>query len=1347
MGYQAGYNETNGNRLYIENSNSANPLVYGEFDNDVLRVNGALQINNPSSTGYAFPTTDGTTDGLVLATDANGSLYWASSTISGVTSTHWQKNTGILSPQDAAVYRVDVTNNSASTLTGFKAVNTNDVSNYAGAVLELKGSGADYTNNLYFGKYGSSFYVPSWAGNGVLATDKNLVIGAVSSSSVIRFQVGGGYTAPNSIATFDSDSLDLLAGIGLNVGGNTVLGDAISDTVTFNAGVNSDILPSSNLAYNFGSSTARWNNAWVATMHIGTSTYELAQSADQAFTIVNSGQGEFARIDNTGRFGVGTQQPEELISTTGDILIGQYDNIIPPLSGQNRQLIIRATDAQLPGIQGTAYLTYQRDGADLARVGLDTSNNINFGHYSGSWNTEMVLSTQGNLGIGTTPSRRLDVQGSTTPGDNLFRVGGGANGAYLSMYASTTDDRNSVIEVQRNLDFYSQSNHILSMAHEGKVGIGAFNPLYALDVAGDVRVLDELLLGQYNLNPASGLQAGSIIYNTASSTPFFWNGSDWKAITYLDASTLDAAYDAGGSGLGRQINTDSGAVYLTGAGNGTALQIDYSGSGQGVAMNNSGSGSGITVGNTSNGTSFYARNQSTGRGFWVDNNAGGQGLYIDNGYGGTGQHILNDGTGTGLSILQSSTDMGLYIRQHGGVGLQLENNTANDGLFIDTNSTGNGLAVLNNGSGSNGIRVDNDTTGAGLYIEDTAGKAAINISKPEGSGDLIYMSNQGTGDGIEMSHTSSGKAIRIANTGIGDSFYITDEGSDSTPFVLNSSGNLGIDQANPLAKLHVGYTSAASVTDYSYLRMQGSGDVDHNVYLPNGSNLMIWDFNMTGNGGAIEFRNYGDRVGMFTNSGLVINEGGTANIGLRVEGRDDVNLLYTDASDNRVGIGTNSPGVKFHVIESSNTVAAFDRTTTDGIVISIRQSGVEEGTISVSGNTVSYNAFTGSHYAWTDENIAKGMLVSLTGENKYLHGDMESEILYGIKISTEANDPQIMGSYLALQESSKVDDENNPHLVMAVGNGEVWVTDKGENINIGDYLISSDVAGHAQKDTGEFAVSHIVARAAESIDWTHVADVKNGVKHKKISVFFEAFDKNNMHSSIAGTSLQGGDSNLEAVDLAVGSAVFEGTVTVKGHAAFAEDTVGQAMIMTGDTRVSVEFTEDYGTLPIVTVTPAGKVTVPYWVENASMQGFDIVLESVQYQDLLFNWHAFGNVEGRVYVSNGTTMEIEVNDMGASSLETEINSTAPIEESATSTEAVPEENSATTTEDFVNDETVDEVVEPEVDIEDETMATDEEMDNSGTESQESTENPESDVDESEVVVEDEPIMESATTTQE
>gem|GEM_PF-3257421 len=50
IGYKAGYSELGNNKLYIENSNSAQPLIYGDFGSDILTVHGHLGIGttNPS---------------------------------------------------------------------------------------------------------------------------------------------------------------------------------------------------------------------------------------------------------------------------------------------------------------------------------------------------------------------------------------------------------------------------------------------------------------------------------------------------------------------------------------------------------------------------------------------------------------------------------------------------------------------------------------------------------------------------------------------------------------------------------------------------------------------------------------------------------------------------------------------------------------------------------------------------------------------------------------------------------------------------------------------------------------------------------------------------------------------------------------------------------------------------------------------------------------------------------------------------------------------------------------------------------------------------------------------------
>lgn len=84
LGYEAGYSEIGNNKLYIENSNSLTPLIYGEFDNDYLQINGKLNIND----NYDFPLIDGTSN-QVMSTNGSGEVSWRN-----VEESQWSNGTG-----------------------------------------------------------------------------------------------------------------------------------------------------------------------------------------------------------------------------------------------------------------------------------------------------------------------------------------------------------------------------------------------------------------------------------------------------------------------------------------------------------------------------------------------------------------------------------------------------------------------------------------------------------------------------------------------------------------------------------------------------------------------------------------------------------------------------------------------------------------------------------------------------------------------------------------------------------------------------------------------------------------------------------------------------------------------------------------------------------------------------------------------------------------------------------------------------------------------------------------------------------------------------------------------------
>lgn len=75
LGYQSGYNETGSDKLYIDNSNTASPLIYGDFATNILKINGTLNVNN----AYNLPLTSGTAN-QVLQTDGAGNTSWVNPT-------------------------------------------------------------------------------------------------------------------------------------------------------------------------------------------------------------------------------------------------------------------------------------------------------------------------------------------------------------------------------------------------------------------------------------------------------------------------------------------------------------------------------------------------------------------------------------------------------------------------------------------------------------------------------------------------------------------------------------------------------------------------------------------------------------------------------------------------------------------------------------------------------------------------------------------------------------------------------------------------------------------------------------------------------------------------------------------------------------------------------------------------------------------------------------------------------------------------------------------------------------------------------------------------------------------
>ena len=210
--------------------------------------------------------------------------------------------------------------------------------------------------------------------------------------------------------------------------------------------------------------------------------------------------------------------------------------------------------------------------------------------------------------------------------------------------------------------------------------------------------------------------------------------------------------------------------------------------------------------------------------------------------------------------------------------------------------------------------------------------------------------------------------------------------SDANAITIDSSENVGIGETSPLGKLHVkSGDSGASVSVHGdELVVEGSANSGISI-LSGNSNTGVIYFGDDGdnNVAEISYDHSANAMKFFTNASerMRINSVGQFTFGT-------TNL--DPAQDNQVGISFSSNGSGSNVTGvgqfSCNGAVAIrgNRTNEDGVIIAVHQAGTQEGTISISGSTTSYNAFSGSHWSrFTDNSkptILKGTVIETIDE-------------------------------------------------------------------------------------------------------------------------------------------------------------------------------------------------------------------------------------------------------------------------------------------------------------------------------------------------------------------------------
>jgi hypothetical protein len=336
-------------------------------------------------------------------------------------------------------------------------------------------------------------------------------------------------------------------------------------------------------------------------------------------------------------------------------------------------------------------------------------------------------------------------------------------------------------------------------------------------------------------------------------------------------------------------------------------------------------------------------------------------------------------------------------------------------------------------------------------IGTTSPRALLDIGGSEsssavGDGNLVVKTTTTNNSAIVIQENSGTEQFALGVNVDGD-FVVTNSGS-TVPFVIQDSGNVGIATTDPTTygvddadNLVIGQGGAASGLTISTFNTA------------TGTIAFTDQTNAATGRGFIEYAHSGDsmRFGTQSSERMRIDSGGDVLIGTTA----DIDV----GSSSDTGHNLTPAGAAIHY-RSGNTALYVGRQTNDGDLVSFRQAGSQEGTISVSGATVSYNGFSGTHESSgipTDTEI--GTVVSTIDElDTYTTGSKTGETRADhakIKVSDVEGDARVYGVL------SKFDENDKP-VVASVGIGSVKVTGA---CNGGDLLESNgDGTAKVQSD-------------------------------------------------------------------------------------------------------------------------------------------------------------------------------------------------------------------------------------------------------------------------------------------
>jgi hypothetical protein len=421
---------------------------------------------------------------------------------------------------------------------------------------------------------------------------------------------------------------------------------------------------------------------------------------------------------------------------------------------------------------------------------------------------------------------------------------------------------------------------------------------------------------------------------------------------------------------------------------------------------------------------------------------------------------FENGTAAAPSIYfkDSGTDTGLFS---GGT----------DQVNITTGGTervewGTSEVVFNDGGENYDFRIEGDTNSSLFFVDASTDRVGIGTTSPDfgldvngtvgitegspvswhdGSGNLAARIYATSGDELRFDRGSgASRSLTIDSSGrllVGTSSVITNgwggtgglfqvAKNDFLPIGLFTYSSTAADGYCPYFELHRARGSQASPTIVS------SGDElgEINFYGHDGSTFTRGASIRSYVDGTPGANDMPGRLAFYTTSDG--SSSPTERMRITNDGALLVNNTSGSAGNNGFIVAVTGES---YCTASSNRVFRVNRLVDDGTLVDLVQANVTEGTISVSGNTVSYNQFLGSHWAaltdWSRPEIKIGTILETINELtdwKYAVIEVEGEQKKICYNGTEEIGSTVTVEYEGEEYEGIVELETNPKFNKAV---------------------------------------------------------------------------------------------------------------------------------------------------------------------------------------------------------------------------------------------------------------------------------------------------------------------------